>query len=101
YVWQPSFEGRVFQSGNGEVLKKFRERILKGEDVMDVYNDITKNTQELAGVSMDVGRYEMNKFNTTTADFVEGKPTSIFLNANNYTMVVPNKVYSTATTKTL
>lgn len=101
YQWQPSIEGRVFQSANNEIMKKFRDRVLKGEDAMAVYNDIAIKNTETAGISMDVGRYEMVKFNTKPNDFVANKPTSVFTNANYFTVVVPNVVYSQAQTKTL
>lgn len=101
YQWQPSIEGRVFQSANNEIMKKFRDRVLKGEDAMAVYNDIAVKNTETAGISMDMGRYEMVKFNTKPADFVANKPTNVFTNANYFTVVVPNVVYSTAQTKTL
>lgn len=101
YQWQPSIEGRVFQSANNDIMKKFRDRVLKGEDAMAVYNDIAINNTETAGISMDVGRYEMAKFNTKPNDFVANQPTSVFANGNYYTVVVPTVVYSSAQTKTL
>ncbi len=100
YQWQPLFEGSVYQSGNKSLLEQMRKEILEGKEPMDAYNDLTKDPSNPAPVSLDQGRFELNKFRTDAKEFVAEKPTSVFLNGDAYTLVIPTKVQSTVTNKT-
>jgi len=101
YVWKPSFEGKVFQSGNSEEMNELYNRVNKGEAIMDVYNDMSSRQNKPAKISMQEGRFELFKFNTTPDQFVAEKPTKPFLNSTSYTVVFPSKVIAVEEVKSL
>lgn len=101
YVWKPSFEGKVFQSGNPEEMNELYNRVNKGEAIMDVYNDMSSRREKPAKISMQEGRFELFKFNTTPDQFVAEKPTKPFLNSTSYTVVFPSKVIAVEEVKSL
>lgn len=101
YQWKPSFEGQVFQSGNKEDLERLKKLVDGGKHWQEAYDQLSDDKTNPTTISMQEGRFEMDKFRTEATSFKANKTTPIFLNDNIYTVVFTNKVIPNAAQKTI
>ncbi len=101
YQWKPSFEGQVFQSGNKEDVERLKKMVDGGKNWQEAYDALYDDKEKPTTISMQEGRFEMDKFRTESSSFKANKMTPVFLNENAYTVVFSNKVIPNAEPKTL
>ncbi len=104
YNWKPGFEGSVYQCGDAEYLKQFREDVNSGTDVPGALGKF--NTPERPETILEThnGRFEFSSFpQLQPEDFTEGKATRIVNDGKPGTdfVIYARKVFSDSEPKTL
>lgn len=101
YVWQPGFEGRVFQSKERADLEKLLAKISQGTEPFRAYEELAADQANRVNIAIQDGRYEFQKFNATAAGMQENKPSAIISSNGMFTVIVPRKLYPAPVEKSL
>src|SRR5690606_30017424 len=104
YNWKPGFEGSVYQCGDADYLKTFREDVNSGTDVPGALAKFNTPEHPEAILETHTGRFEFSSFpQLKPEDYTEGKATRIVNDGKPGTdfVVYARKVYRDTEPKTL
>jgi len=104
YNWKPGFEGSVYQCGDADYLKTFREDVNSGTDVPGALAKFNTPEHPETILETHTGRFEFSSFpQLKPEDYTEGKATRIVNDGKPGTdfVVYPRKVYRDTEPKTL
>jgi len=104
YNWKPGFEGSVYQCGDADYLKTFREDVNNGTDVPGALAKFNTPEHPETILETHTGRFEFSSFpQLKPEDYTEGKATRIVNDGKPGTdfVVYPRKVYRDTEPKTL
>jgi len=105
YQWKPGFEGSVYQCGDVDYLKSFRDDINNGTDVPGALAKYNTPERPQTILETHTGRFEFNSFpQLQPKDYSEGKATRIVNDdgkPGTDFVIYARKVYLNAEPKTL
>lgn len=103
YVWQPGFEGTVFQSNQKKALELLQSYLNQGEDVEMAVKKVDKEMNLHAGISRQTGRFTFNQVPIEKQALIAQKASSVFKNStgDSYGLVYVSKLFPNAEGKNL
>lgn len=101
YMWQPSVDGKVFQSTTKSDLDRLLAEIQSGSTPNAAFESLLIDTQNPVQIGIQEGRIELSKLNAKAEDLTPQKISKVFNNNGVYYLVFPYTVYPAIAPKSL
>lgn len=101
YIWDPSFDGKVFHTNAKGDADRLLAKINSGEDPVKAFEALLVDDKNPAALKIQEGRFELQKYNLKPGDLKERKASEV-INVNGiYYVIYPYVVYNEKSQKSL